>query len=151
MAYSWQPASGDVALLVSQRVLDSTGSALTDFTTTTKPTKAQVDALAAMVANEVAAKAGAIPVTPIDLEPLARNVAAIGTAWWVEVSFYMDDLRDHADTLRAQYETALTDLAEAADSVRTSGEEGSGADQPLPVFGFPTAPTAPVTSWQTAF
>lgn len=151
MTYSWQPASGDVALLVAQRVLDGLGSGLTDFTDDTKPTKTQVDALAAMVSNEVAGRAGTIPTTPVNLEPLAKNVAAKGTAMWVELSYYADDERDHAATLRDQYTMALLDLAAAVDSVLSTGTTGTGADQPLPVWGFPTAATAPVTSWTTGF
>lgn len=151
MAYSWQPASGDVALLVAQRVLDGYGSGLVDFTDSTKPTKTQVDSLALMVSNEVAGRAGVIPLTPVDLTPQARGVAAIGAAMWVELSFYVDDLRDHVDMLREQYLAALADLTSAVDSVLSTGTTGTGTNQPLPVWGFPTAATAPVTTWTTGF
>lgn len=157
-SYVWQPASSDVALLIGQRVLDSSGSGLADFNSNTTPTQAQVVSLAAMVANQVAAQVGIIPDGTnygiIDLTPLAKNVTAKGTAWWVETSFYMDDMRGHADLLRTEYEAALADLAQAADAVRSSGAEGIGADQPLPVFGFPSPnfdPRVPVTSWTTNF
>lgn len=154
MTYSWLPSTGDVALLVAQRVLDMTGSGLTDFATDTAPTSTQVTALIVFVANQVASKAGDIPSTPVDLGPLARNVSAIGTAAWVELSFYADDLRGHADALMAAYESALAELVEAADAVRSSGAIGPGGDQPLPVFGFPSQnfdPRVPITSWTTGF
>lgn len=154
MTYPWQPATADVALLVAQRVLNSAGEGLDDFNADTTPTGAQVTALCVMVTNQIAAKTGVIPTNPVNLEPLAKNVAAKAAAWWVETSFYMDDLRGHADVLRTEYETALADLTDAVDSVNTTGLTGPGEDQPLPVFGFPSTnfdPRVPVTTWTTNF
>lgn len=149
------PTTALVAVLVAQRVLDPTSTALTDFDTTTTPTAAQVANLIAMVADEVTTEVGALPTTPVDLaqllEGLKADTVAKGAAVWVLRSFYYDDDRNHLADLEADYKASLARLKTAVHDVTTTGTLGQGADQPLPVFGFPTSPPSPITTWVTNF
>lgn len=152
MAYSWAPATADVARLIADRVLDATDTVQTDFGAGTIPTAAQVTALITPITEEVHAEAGDIPTTPVDLEPLAKFVAAQGVAAWILNSWFSED--PQGPELQRIYEQNRDRLSKAVDDVRSSGELGAGHDEPLALYGFPSIandPRTPLTTWLTGF
>lgn len=143
------PTTADVALLIADRVLDTRDDTKTDFSAVTVPTADQVNEIIPLVVAEVHAEAGNIPTAPVDLEPFARFVAAQGVAAWILNSWFSEDAQ--GPELQRIYEANRDRLTKAVDEVVSSGELGAGHEEPLPVFGFPTADTTPLTTWQTHF
>lgn len=151
MAYSWAPATADVARLIADRVLDNTDTVQADFGATTIPTATQVTALITPITEEVHAEAGDIPTAPVDLQPLAKQVAALGAAAWVLNSWFSED--PQGVELQRIYEANRDRLTKAVDEVNASGQLGAGHEEPLPVYGFPDVQsgTVPATTWATHF
>jgi hypothetical protein len=86
------PSSDDVALLVATRTIDSSGTELGEFTSDTRPTDAQADALIEQAVTMV--------LTPLpdrfqeSLYDRVKQAVALQTAILVETSFY----REQANT-----------------------------------------------------
>ncbi len=128
----WSPSPDAVADLLAQRVLVRGGQAVGTFTAATKPTAAQVQRIADAVAREVEIATGPLPADYFDS---ASDVAALGAAARVELSFFPRDTeRGTYDDLAVLYTAALARLVLA-----TRGGQSEGRSS-APVFGFPVVP-----------
>lgn len=107
------PTSDDVALLVATRTIDSTGDELGTFTSDTRPTDVQTDALIGQALTMV--------LTPLpdrfssSLYDRVSQAVALQTAILVETSFYREQANTGSITaLQARLGEMLTAVAEDA-------------------------------------
>lgn len=137
---AWTPAASVVVLYIPNRTQppDGSGEALGQFTDQTRPTLTQVNQLCAIVARQVEAACGIT--LPADLTDSASDVAALGAAARVEMSYYRDTDSRYAE-LDAQYEQDLKMLVEAViarrDNVSIPGDGDTPELPPSPLGTFP--------------
>ncbi len=138
----WRPELWDVAAYVPRRTLvgavDGYGNALDTFDQTTLPRGAVVWRLISDACAWVLLTTGAVDTTLADA---AKACAAIRAAALVEAGYpdNRDDLTN-ADTLLKQAEQMRKDLA-AANTALGVDDPATTADDLLPVWSFPAAPS----------
>jgi hypothetical protein len=146
------PTSDDVALLVATRTIDSASNELGQFTTDTRPTDAQVDALIQQALTMV--------LTPLpdrlqeSLYPRIREAVAVQAAILVETSFYREQANTGTITaLNTRLGAMLEAIQEDAGGAGVSNRVDSivlrstmteydpyYALPPPPVVGWPISP-----------
>lgn len=145
-------ASGDVAAIIPERVLDPGG----DFGVNTNPTQAQVQSVIAAIIEEVQVNAGAL----IDdtLAAYATLTVATGAAAQVELAFTNDlstDAQSKYAQLWAQYQTRLKWLDTAQQVINQGGSIGErdprDAQFTLPLVNDPLQPMYPYTQAREQF
>lgn len=151
---TWAPTLTDVAGLVPDRVLNSSG----EFDETSVPTADQVNALITQLVSDVQAEVGVVPAVPTGLADMATRATALGVAADIELNYTSseaDEKLGKAAQYYERYKDALARLRRAVQEVAESGSVGPANDIPLPVFGFPN-PSDPdravdFTTWETRF
>jgi hypothetical protein len=125
----WTPTPQDVADVIPRRARDADGLGRGTFTADTVPSAQQVSRIAAQFAIEIAS---AVRVLPAALHQQARQVAALGAASQIELSFYPEAREGTAVPLGDRYRQALAGLVRAASNL-SSAAGGAG----LPRGSFP--------------
>lgn len=149
----WTPTDDDVAALIPTRTGDETGRALASFSSSTVPTQAQVLAICAECATEVAAFVGDVDDSLTDM---AKRTAALAAASYVELQFYPDHnygSNGVAVALWERYQQSLKALKTAVDNVN-AGIPIGGTDSPAPAYAFPSSDDVPrplVTTYTEQF
>lgn len=118
------PEPADVAAFLRARTYLDDGEQEGEFTTQTRPTFVQVEALINQAANEVAARLGQ-DVEDDRLRAFARNIVAIRAAMMIELSYFPEQADEDATTvykeLKALYEDELQSLIDSLpDTASTS-------------------------------
>lgn len=123
----YTPTSADVAAEMPTRTVgpatdsDYDGSESPDFTTETRPRKAQVDSA---IGEAVALLAPRLGKVPDDLDAFARRVVTLRTAMLLERRFWPEEVDDE----RGVYQALKDELAEALaayDAARSGDEPGN--------------------------
>lgn len=107
----WTPSVANVGEILRARTKDTNGNEVGTFTSSTRPTEAQVTGLITTANGDLASEVGTdIPEVTWDL---ARGVAALGAAMLAELSFFPEQVatgRSPYDQLAALYEARLKRL-----------------------------------------
>ncbi len=138
---TWAPGRSKVATYVPHRTLarsltTTIGSAdeyVMSFDETTRPSGTQVDALIVDAVAWVGARVSPMHAT---MEGLARALAALLTAAWVERSWPNDDQSlQRANDMEKRADRLMADLIEANNSAGGTGDFGIDI---VPVWAFPS-------------
>ena len=142
MTVAWTPTTADVAPIVPNRTQDISG----DFTANTVPTATQATShIIAKIVDEVLAVVGPLhrPILGALTEPdRIGRFRGDGRARLTDDSAY--DAKSKYQQLQARYNALL-------DSSGPPPKTAPGAEQPLPVFGFPDRTTSPPFTLTTDF
>lgn len=125
----WVPVADQVAAMLRARTRDETGRELGEFTDDgrTRPSRTEVEAIIGFVVGEIEGHVGRDLPEPVHEQ--ARNVAVLGAAARVELSYWPEQIADQrsaGDAFREMYDAALPRLAEAVKSYRRSSSAGGG-------------------------
>jgi len=131
----WAPSVADVAAYIRARTKDTNGNEAGTFNSLTRPTAAQVDALIQTASEEIAAEVGDVPDI---LQPVARRVAALGGALWVELTYFPEQINRNSpyEQLKERYDAALKRLSVQVGEFLSGDELGEG-DVSMPSYSFP--------------
>lgn len=130
----WTPSVDQVGAILRTRTKVRAGSEVGTFTDETRPTAQQVDELIRSAVNDVADVIGAD--VPLDRVTRAADVAAIGAALLVELTFFPEQVatgRSPYDNLKALYDERLERLRLADESEESGGEPGR-PPQPVALY-----------------
>jgi hypothetical protein len=139
---TWAPGRSKVATYVPHRTLARSTSSIIDsqdeyvltFDQTTRPTGLQTDALIVDAVAWVAARVSPLQTTMHDL---ARAVAALLTAAWIERSWPNDDQSlQRANDMEKRLDRLMADLIDANNSAGGTGDYGIDV---AAVWAFPAA------------
>lgn len=133
----YTPTVGDIADLIRARTFDSNGDEVGNFTSLTRPTRAQVERLIEQSVDEVRMTVGDPP-----RDAWASVISVIGylTAMKIEIGYFPEQVgtgRSPYDKLKEMYLEALKQLQrfieriEDGDTMANVGSDGG------PIFAFP--------------
>jgi len=137
--YSWAPGVDDVGALLRARTVTKNGQEIGTFNSYTRPTDVGVMTLINQAAGDVQDAIG--PETNVDpsLYPMAEDLATIGAAMQVELSYFAEQVnsgRSIYPQLEAQYEIKLKRLQNAI--VSLGGQRPTDESQsPFGAFNGP--------------
>lgn len=112
----WTPAVADVAALLHARTLDDHGNTLGTFTTSTRPTAEQVEAIIAGAVADVQIRTGITTLLP-EVYADARRLAALQAATIIEASYFPNEIDSDSSAYRqyqAQYLSGVQSLIDEA-------------------------------------
>ena len=152
---TWAPSTADVALHVRARLKTSGGVQLSDFSSSTTPTAAEVEDYIAQAVSDVTTRVGmldgqvsedACGTELANLQGEAKTLAAKRAAMYVERTHWPNEIRDNAsayNALKAEWEEDFPAFTErvAESCGGGDGEAVGGVDRtPGAMDTFPTAP-----------
>lgn len=137
MATDYTPTSAEVAAHLRARLKEPGGNEPEDFTANTRPTKAQVDTLAAQGNRAVASRVGSdLCQAAIDagLVDAGKELAAIYVAMLIEQSYYPEQTRNAGSSFQSLYQLWKDGIAAYTEQVGEvcgtgDGEAVGGAGQ----------------------
>jgi hypothetical protein len=130
--------------LLHARTVDDNGRELGTFTAATRPTDTQVTDLINQAADDVADAIGSD--IPVDLYENAGNVAALGTAMLVEVSYYPEQVAAGRSPFAAYQSMYKDKLARLTYNVEHEGGDVPAEEYLHPAGAFGGNPV-PINWW----
>jgi hypothetical protein len=137
----WTPSLSDVGIIDIARTRDDVGTETGTFTSETRPTDDQVLKLIDFSVLEIVPKIGND--IPAELFQEARNLVAIRTAMWIELTYYAAEVaqnRSPYPEYKKMFDEQLPSIVASIESVEAGGDPADNTTGNFPQFGFP-APT----------
>lgn len=138
---AYLPTVADVAALILSRTNDRDGNSTGTFTTTTRPTAAQVTALIGKAMDKLLPKFG--PTVPDELVGSAKEIVELRSAMLVELTYFADQIRGDRSpyaTLLDLYTQGLQDFIVDRKQLGADATAGTTDDLStagLPAYSFP--------------
>jgi hypothetical protein len=122
-----KPTTTDVAAVLRARTKDLVGDELGDFTADTRPTGTEVDQLIGLAYDEVVGYVGVY--LGDRCAGLARSLVVIRTAWWIEGSYFPEQVRSDRtvrDDFAGQWAAGLEALVACVEGNLPGAVDGDG-------------------------
>src|SRR5262245_50015454 len=127
------PTVQDVAAVLRARTKDLTGEEIGDFNANTRPTGTEVQRLIDLAYDEVCGYVGSA--LAARCAGLARSLVIVRAAWWVEGSYWPEQVRSNRsiyDELRQQFLDGIGPLQACVEG----NAPGTNGDVDSPSLGF---------------
>lgn len=148
--FAWAPGVDDVGAILRARTMTRNGQVIGTFNSYTTPDDIAVMSLINQACGDVQDAIGPEVNVPPSLYPMADDLAAIGTALLIELSYFPEQInsgRSPYPQLQKQYDDKLKRLQNAI--VSLGGERPTdGSQSPFGAFG---GPPVPMSWWYPRF
>lgn len=131
------PAVEDIARAMRSRLADGGGQPVTTFSTTTRPTRDDVEGFIRSGVRAVRLKVGAVQDA---LAEDAREVVELYTTARAELAIWPEQTANNTSpyaALMAEFKAALADLEKSSQEIGEGREAGAAGDVGMPVSSFP--------------